>query len=576
MTGRRIGSARVACALTLLVAFAALAAPALARPGGGGTFSNPSRSSGGSGSRSSSGSGYTPTFRSSRDDPKPAPREPSYRSSSPSSPSEPIELKPLAVAHLATPGKARAGRSETVDTASFVRLPSAPASWPTVRPSRPGRYDWKPYFTGTMLLGVPALCIGALVVSSRRKRKATTTGWTSGTVARASTVRLADVLRQTDPDFSLVLFEDFLNVLYTECHMARRRPGGLDRLAPYLRRDARKTLALRGHHPVRTVIVGSMQLELHAATFPVTDTSRQSVAVTFIANYAEVAPSGAEAAYWVEERWLLHRAVGAKSRSPERARTIDCPGCGAALDRIVGGKCGYCDRVVDGGDFDWVVDRIELIASGARGPVLTEETVEQGTDLPTVVAADLGAQLATLKQRPTPFVESAFQERVQVVFDTMQIAWSTLDWERARPFLSDNLWQAQTYWIDAYRREGLRNVTEQAKISRLVLARAVSDRHYDAVTVRVCASSLDYTVRATDGALICGSRSRRREYTEYWTLIRGVGAPKHAHGPLECPSCGGALKIGMAGDCSFCGVKVTAGAFDWVLARIEQDEAYVG
>ncbi|MEO7330125.1 MAG: hypothetical protein ABI193_16240, partial [Minicystis sp.] len=40
-------------------------------------------------------------------------------------------------------------------------------------------------------------------------------------------------LRGTDPDFSLVLFEDFLYALYAEAHQAR---GGhqLDRLTPYL------------------------------------------------------------------------------------------------------------------------------------------------------------------------------------------------------------------------------------------------------------------------------------------------------------------------------------------------------
>jgi ferredoxin len=32
----------------------------------------------------------------------------------------------------------------------------------------------------------------------------------------------------------------------------------------------------------------------------------------------------------------------------------------------------------------------------------------------------------------------------------------------------------------------------------------------------------------------------------------------------------------MAGNCAYCHVKVTAGEFDWVLSRIEQDESYSG
>jgi hypothetical protein len=32
----------------------------------------------------------------------------------------------------------------------------------------------------------------------------------------------------------------------------------------------------------------------------------------------------------------------------------------------------------------------------------------------------------------------------------------------------------------------------------------------------------------------------------------------------------------MAGVCGYCDAKITTGAFDWVLSRIEQDESYVG
>ena len=32
----------------------------------------------------------------------------------------------------------------------------------------------------------------------------------------------------------------------------------------------------------------------------------------------------------------------------------------------------------------------------------------------------------------------------------------------------------------------------------------------------------------------------------------------------------------MAGSCTHCNAKVTSGEFDWVLSRIEQDEAYSG
>jgi ferredoxin-thioredoxin reductase catalytic subunit len=107
------------------------------------------------------------------------------------------------------------------------------------------------------------------------------------------------------------------------------------------------------------------------------------------------------------------------------------------------------------------------------------------------------------------------------------------------------------------------------------LARITTDKWFDAVTVRVRATSIDYVV-SDDGDLVSGSRTKQRKYTEYWTLIRSVARKGAAGEAMVCPSCGGDLDINMAGHCAHCAVKVTTGEFDWVLSRIEQDEVYRG
>jgi hypothetical protein len=131
------------------------------------------------------------------------------------------------------------------------------------------------------------------------------------------------------------------------------------------------------------------------------------------------------------------------------------------------------------------------------------------------------------------------------------------------------------YWIDLYIASRCRNVTENARILRIDLANVTSDKHYDAITVRMFATSIDYTV-GDDGKLLSGSRSRTRTYSEYWTWIRGTARRGPSRGDVSCPNCGAALRIGMAGTCEYCRVKVTAGEFDWVLSRIEQDDSYTG
>jgi hypothetical protein len=131
------------------------------------------------------------------------------------------------------------------------------------------------------------------------------------------------------------------------------------------------------------------------------------------------------------------------------------------------------------------------------------------------------------------------------------------------------------YWIDLYTQARCRNVNENASILRIDLANAMSDAYYDAITVRIFASGLDYTI-SDDGKLLSGNRSRPRTYSEYWTLIRGVARRGEPRRDSSCPNCGAPLRIGMAGQCEYCRVKVTSGEFDWVLSRIEQDESYAG
>ena len=62
-------------------------------------------------------------------------------------------------------------------------------------------------------------------------------------------------------------------------------------------------------------------------------------------------------------------------------------------------------------------------------------------------------------------------------------------------------------------------------------------------------------VRALEGRSAAGRRARRH---------------------TRLPDCGGALEEGQTAICAYCGGKITAGEFPWVLSRIEQDEAYRG
>jgi hypothetical protein len=382
-------------------------------------------------------------------------------------------------------------------------------------------------------------------------------------------------IRTIDPDFSTVLFEDFAYLLYAEVHRARG-DNALDRVAPYVSEATRTRLAARPVSAVRDVVIASMRIVSVTGVEPdPTGQARVSVIVEFDANYTEVDRQAREQGYWVVEQWTLVRAQGAKSKPPEKSTVLPCPSCGAPLDVSVGGACKYCKKVVEDESFSWRVELVTPVRREERAPVLTADVAEQGTDWPTVFSPDVGERLAAIKARDVALDMVTVRQRVEQIFSALQVSWTARDLTNVRPFVSDNLFQSLGYWITAYRKAKLKNVIEQPAVSELEVARVSSDRYFDAITLRVFASSLDYVVDEQD-KLVSGSRDTSRVYSEYWTLIRSAARAGAAPDPAECPSCGAPLDINMAGSCKSCNARVTTGEFDWVLSRIEQDETYTG
>jgi len=376
-------------------------------------------------------------------------------------------------------------------------------------------------------------------------------------------------LRTVDPEFSLVLFEDFVYMMYAA--VQRGRAIGVGPLAAYLDPGLAAALADPSLADVQGIVVGALRYEDYEGP----DAGAIRVELEIEANFVELLKSGEQRRFYVVDRLVLTRGAGAKSRPFARAHKLDCPNCGAPLESMRGSQCSYCRQDVGLGRFDWMIAELTNLTREPRGPLLTSDTAETGTELPTIADASAPARFQQLQQRDPGLTWQSLTGRMAHVFGALQVAWSGRDPLQIRPFVSDNLFQTMLYWIDLYVASRCRNVTENARILRIDLANVTSDKHYDAVTVRMFATSIDYTI-SDDGKLLSGSRTRPRTYSEYWTWIRGTARRGPSRGDVNCPNCGAALRIGMAGTCEYCRVKVTAGEFDWVLSRIEQDDSYTG
>jgi hypothetical protein len=386
-------------------------------------------------------------------------------------------------------------------------------------------------------------------------------------------------LRKFDPNFSEIVFTDFCYALYGKAHDARGHGSTtLDQFSPYLGEATRKSLIERnpkGLKEVKGIIIGGMRI----ADIRGLETPLVNITLLFETNYTEMVSADgktAEMTYYVRERWQLERKRDVLSPPPAQATALHCPRCGAPLQKNTVGACSFCGAKIESGEFQWFVTGIDLLSREAKGPLLTSDVPEAGTDRPSVLQPGFRDTRLEFEKNNPSFSWGEFQARARLIFDELQAAWSTLNWERARPHETDNLFQMHQYWIDAYQRQHLRNALDQCRVTALQPVKIKEDQFYVAVTLRIGAEGYDYTVDES-GKVVSGSKNKLRYWSEYWTFIRSRNAkPAAARADLNCPNCGAPLKINNAGVCEFCGGKITSGDFDWVLSKIEQDESYAG
>jgi predicted lipid-binding transport protein (Tim44 family) len=437
------------------------------------------------------------------------------------------------------------------------------------------------------LIGIPVdIIVIALVIywfaKPKNKRSVVTTSIVAApdavtTVAQQQqgVQRAFNQLRRFDPNFSEIIFVDFCYALYGRAHEARGRgPKALDELSPYLSGAALNALIQLNPPNLKSVegiIVGAMQVtEVRGVDTPIV-----WITVEFETNYSEVV-DGRQMTYYVRESWRLERKRDVLSPPPDQATALHCPRCGAPLQKDTKGACAFCGTKVTSGEFQWYVGAINPLSREARGPLLTGDVPEVGTNFGTITQPNFPAVRAAFEQNDPTFSWGDFQARARMIFNELQGAWSTLQWERARPFETDNIFQMHRYWIEAYKRQGLRNALDQCEITAMQPVKIKADAFYNAVTLRIFAQGYDYTLDQ-NGKVVAGSNKNLRKWSEYWTFVRYSKAkPAAARADLNCPNCGAPLKVNATGVCEFCGGKITSGEFDWVLSKIEQDESYSG
>ncbi len=418
-------------------------------------------------------------------------------------------------------------------------------------------------------IGIPLLIAGAVFYYISTRKNAGDQAfsqlqqWSASNTVRSQRADLS-ALRRQDVNFSKPLFFDFVGLLYNRVYLEQR---DLRRVGAYLTNSFRQALEGEPLTGLKSVILGGLR-----ATGVMLSAHDQKVVVEVEANLEF---EDGHSLFIVDEL-TFHRRPGALTPPPENVYRLACPNCGSTEPVNASGQCTYCKSQVNDGRFGWLLTGLVRRHTAPKPKlVLSSSGHEMGTDLPTRRSPNLQSALAQVKAQDPSFELEELQEFARMVFILLQEAWTEDAWERARPYETDTLYQQHTFWLQSYRNEGVRNCLEDITVQRVELANIEQDRYFESATFRIFASMKDYKRSLADGSLLAGDPNQVRFFSEYWTFIRRAGVTTPEREKTRCPSCGAPLdRVNQAGICEYCQANITRGDFDWVLSRIEQDEAY--
>jgi len=382
-------------------------------------------------------------------------------------------------------------------------------------------------------------------------------------------------LKQEDEGFSMPVFLDYVQLLHRRATEAAVTQDW-SALEPFVNPGVRSDLQLAHHDvkEVRDVVLGGIEVRSFERG---ADVWRAQVVLK--GTRLEFLHQGGSRHVYLEEVWLLTRKAGVTSQAPDEITRMGCPSCGAAIDTDRSGHCRSCGTPIVDGLLQW---RATTTSMGRRRRVQPPTVgwasggAEPSFHEPTVLDPDLGTAWRSFRGRHPSFDPAAFQQRVDGIYHALQTSWSEGDWEQARPYVTDTLYQTLRFYLEQYTEHDLRNRLGDVQLTRQQVVKVEVDAWYESITVRIWGSMKDW-VEDADGKVVGGNNKADRQFSEYWTFLRAIGSGDETHAAGSCPSCGAPLdRINQAGICGYCESKITTGKFDWVLSRIDQPEVYRG
>jgi hypothetical protein len=185
-------------------------------------------------------------------------------------------------------------------------------------------------------------------------------------------------------------------------------------------------------------------------------------------------------------------------------------------------------------------------------------------------------QLKKIKALDPNFDIPKIIDRVEQAFYIIKQAWSDHDMASARAFISDGVYQRNMIQFTIQKAHNRHITLDKVLIHSCELVGIESDKHFETLHFKITSRAKYHTTKNNESQpvkeLVPFTTS-----TEYWTYIRLPGVQTRSKpGLIEgiCPNCGAVLVLSKFEQCQNCQSLVTSGEYDWILAKITQEEEW--
>ena len=187
-------------------------------------------------------------------------------------------------------------------------------------------------------------------------------------------------------------------------------------------------------------------------------------------------------------------------------------------------------------------------------------------------------QLEKIKALDPNFDIPKIIDRVEQAFYIIKQAWSEHNMASARAFISDGVYQRNMIQFTIQKAHNRHITLDKVLIHSCELVGIESDKHFETLHFKITSRAKHHTIDTNTN--INHSSQELTPFTsttEYWTYIRLPGVQTRTKpGLIEgiCPNCGAVLVLSKFEQCQNCHSLVTSGEYDWILAKITQEEEW--